>query len=121
METILFYSAACLSASVALAYIIFALVFGIDNTLVKAQVGKYYRFTYLQPTAKMPKIIEGKVLSVRRLSDKSINRIYRESNYRIMDPNFIRTRHLVTIQTLDRKLMNFYAERTSNTKRLPSA
>jgi hypothetical protein len=38
-----------------------------------------------------------------------------------MDPNFIRTRHLVTIQTLDRKLMNFYAERTSNTKRLPSA
>ena len=121
MESILFYSAACLSASVALAYIVFAMVYGIDNTLVKAQVGKYYRFTYLQPTATMPKVIEGKVLSVRRLSDKSIGRIHRDSEYRANDPNFIRTRHLVTIHTLDRKLMNVYAERTTNTRRLPSA
>lgn len=120
METILFYSAASLSASCALAYIIFALVYGIDNTLVKAQVGKYYRFTYLQPTAKMPKVIEGKVLAVRRLSDKTIARIHRESEYRADDPNFIRSTHLVTIHTLDRKLMNVYAERTTNTKRLPS-
>lgn len=118
---ILFYTAASLSASCALAYIIFALVYGVDNTLVKAQVGKYYRFSYLQPTSNMPAVIEGKVLSVRRLSDKSIERIHRDSEYRANDPNFIRTRHLVTIHTLDRKLISVYAERTTNTKRMPSA
>jgi hypothetical protein len=54
---------------------------------------------------------------VHRLSQDSINRLNARSNYRKYDTNFQRTTHLVTAQTPDGRIRNFYAERTRNVRR----
>jgi len=46
-----------------------------------------------------------------------IARLNRKSRYRIGDPEFIRTANLVTCQTPDGKIRNFYAERVSNCRK----
>ena len=58
-----------------------------------------------------------KVLEVHRFSEDWISRLNRTSRYRRNDPEFQRSKHLVTAQTPDGKIRNFYAERTSNVRR----
>lgn len=90
---------------------------GVKGCLQNANIGEIYHFTYEQPVHGEPERYMAKVLDVYQLNDASIRRLNQRSNYRKHDPNFYRTAHLVTAQTPDGKIRNFYAERTKNVRR----
>jgi hypothetical protein len=90
---------------------------GVNDSLSNAQIGKIYNFEYEQPLTGDPERFLARVLSVHRLSNDSIARLNAKSRYRRYDGNFVRTTHLVTAQTPDGKIRNFYAERTRNVRR----
>jgi hypothetical protein len=90
---------------------------GVNDSLSNAQIGKVYNFEYDQPLTGDPERFLARVLSVHRLSNDSIARLNAKSRYRRYDGNFVRTTHLVTAQTPDGKIRNFYAERTRNVRR----
>jgi len=85
--------------------------------LENAKIGEIYNFVYRQPVTGTPERYLAKVIDVTTLSEDSIRNLNRRSNYRRFDPIFVRTPHLVTCQTPDGKIRNFYAERTSNCRR----
>ena len=58
-----------------------------------------------------------KVRDVCTLNDNQISRLNARSNYRRSDNNFQRTRHLITGQSPDGSVRNFYAERVTNCRR----
>jgi hypothetical protein len=90
---------------------------GVKDNLASARVGSVYNFEYEQPLNGDPERYMAKVLEVHRLSENSIRRLNATSRYRRSDDNFKRTTHLVTAQTPDGKIRNFYAERTRNVRR----
>lgn len=90
---------------------------GVHATMSTARVGEVYNFLYEQPLHGDPERFMAKVVDVYTLDDNSIRRLNARSNYRRHDPEFHRTRHLVTAQTPDGKIRNFYAERCSNVRR----
>lgn len=90
---------------------------GVKDNLSSAKIGSIYNFEYEQPLTGDPERYMAKVLEVHRLSDDSIRRLNSTSRYRRYDNNFKRTTHLVTAQTPDGKIRNFYAERTRNVRR----
>ena len=100
-----------------LAFLLFHTYSGVHDSLSNARVGSVYNFEYQQPLAGDPERYMAKVLSVHRLSNESIQRLNATSRYRRNDGQFVRTTHLVTAQTPDGKIRNFYAERTSNVRR----
>jgi hypothetical protein len=99
------------------AFAMFHLYSGLHDNLTNAKVGNVYNFLYEQPLAGDPERYMAKVLSVHMLSDESISRLNARSRYRRYDTNFQRTNHLITAQTPDGKIRNFYAERTKNVRR----
>jgi hypothetical protein len=99
------------------AFALFHTFYGLHDSLKNAQVGKVYNFIYEQPLHGEPERFMAKVLDVHVLSDESIRRLNAKSRYRKYDDNFFRTNHLVTAQTFDGKIRNFYAERTRNVRR----
>jgi hypothetical protein len=99
------------------AFAMFHLYSGLRDNLTNAKVGNVYNFLYEQPLAGDPERYMAKVLSVHMLSDESISRLNARSRYRRYDTNFQRTNHLITAQTPDGKIRNFYAERTKNVRR----
>lgn len=100
-----------------LAFIGFHMFRGINDSLSNARIGGVYNFFYEQPLTGVPERYMARVLEVHRLSEDSIRRLNRQSRYRRNDNNFQRTTHLVTAQTPDGKIRNFYAERTRNVRR----
>lgn len=98
-------------------FVLFYVYRGLNDSLIDARVGSVYNFEYEQPVTGESERYLAKVLDVHTLSDDSIRRLNRRSNYRRNDSNFIRTSHLVTAQTPDGKIRNFYAERTKNVRR----
>lgn len=98
-------------------FVLFHTYSGVRDSLSNAKVGTIYNFEYEQPLAGDPERYMAKVLSVYRLSQDNINRLNRTSRYRKHDEQFVRTTHLVTAQTPDGKIRNFYAERTRNVRR----
>lgn len=90
---------------------------GVHGCLSTARPGEFYNFEYLQPHAGDPERFLAKVLNVHTLDDNAICRLNARSNYRRHDEQFVRTNHLVTCQTADGKIRNFYAERTVNCRR----
>ena len=90
---------------------------GVHGSLSTAKAGEFYNFEYLQPNAGDPERYLAKVLSVHVLDDNAIRRLNTRSAYRRNDSNFQRSNHLVTCQTADGKIRNFYAERTVNCRR----
>lgn len=98
-------------------FVLFHIYRGLNDSLANASIGKVYNFEYVQPLHGEPERYLAKVLDVYTLSEDSIRRLNRKSNYRRNDSNFIRTSHLVTAQTPDGKIRNFYAERTRNVRR----
>jgi hypothetical protein len=90
---------------------------GVKDNLSSAKIGSIYNFEYVQPVTGTPERFMAKVLEVHRFSDDWIARLNRTSRYRKNDPEFQRSRHLVTAQTPDGKIRNFYAERTRNVRR----
>lgn len=98
-------------------FVLFHIYRGLHDSLSNARVGSVYNFEYQQPVTGDPERYMAKVLSVHRLSNDSIQRLNRTSRYRRHDDQFIRTTHLVTAQTPDGRIRNFYAERTRNVRR----
>lgn len=98
-------------------FVLFHIYRGLNDSLTNAKIGGVYNFEYEQPLTGEPERYLAKVLDVYTLSEDSIRRLNRKSNYRKNDPNFMRTAHLVTAQTFDGKIRNFYAERTKNVRR----
>ena len=90
---------------------------GVRDSLSNARVGSIYNFEYIQPVTGEPERYMARVLEVHRFSDDYISRLNATSRYRRNDPMFQRSKHLVTAQTPDGKIRNFYAERTRNVRR----
>lgn len=98
-------------------YLVYMFTSGSHDTLSEAKVGHIYHFNYQQPLNGEKQRYMAKVLDIHRLSEDSIRRLNKQSQYRKNDVQFHRTTHLVTAQTPDGKIRNFYAERTSNVRR----
>ena len=102
---------------VVFSYLVYMFTSGSHDTLSEAKVGHIYHFNYQQPLNGEKQRYMAKVLDIHRLSEDSIRRLNKQSQYRKNDVQFHRTTHLVTAQTPDGKIRNFYAERTSNVRR----
>ena len=98
-------------------FVLFHIYRGLNDSLITARIGSVYNFEYEQPVTGDPERFMAKVISVHRLSNDSIARLNATSRYRRHDGQFVRTHHLVTAQTPDGKIRNFYAERTRNVRR----
>ena len=96
---------------------IYSVYGGVHDSLRNAKVGSVYNFMYEQPVTGDRERYLAKVIDITTLSEDSIRSLNRRSNYRRFDPIFVRTPHLVTCQTPDGKIRNFYAERTSQCRR----
>jgi hypothetical protein len=91
---------------------------GVHGSLADAQVGEVYNFEYLQPHHGDPVRVLARVIEpVYTLTDDRIRRLNVSSNYRSNDPQFKRTRHLVTCETPNGEVRQFYAERARNIRK----
>jgi len=100
-----------------LSFATFHLYSGLSDNLTNAKVGNVYNFEYVQPVTGDPERFMAKIIDVHTFPEDYIARLNSVSNYRRHDSNFKRGRHLVTAQTPDGKIRNFYAERTRNVRR----
>jgi len=116
-DMILFGSICVVAALLVLGFAAFHIYRGVHDSLSTARIGSVYNFEYLQPVTGEPERYMAKVLEVHRFSEDWIARLNRSSRYRKNDPEFQRSKHLVTAQTPDGKIRNFYAERTRNVRR----
>lgn len=97
---------------------LFAFVRGVHGSLSSAKPGEVYSFEYEQPLHGEPKRFLAKVVEpVYTLDDNTIRKLNSRSNYRANDPQFKRTRHLVTCEMPSGEVRQFYAERTKNVRR----
>jgi hypothetical protein len=97
---------------------VYAMYGGRSANLAEAHVGQVFNFEYLQPLNGEPERYLAKVIEpVSKIDDSWIKIMDRRSTYRRNDPNFKRTNHLVTCQTVDGKIRNFYCERAINCRR----
>lgn len=95
----------------------FHIYHGVRDSLANAKIGSVYNFEYIQPVTGEPERFMARVMSVHRFSEDYLARLNATSRYRRNDPVFQRSKHLVTAQTPDGKIRNFYAERTRNVRR----
>ena len=116
-DVILFGSIATIVVCCLAMFAAYGIYGGAYGSLSTAKAGEFYNFEYLQPNAGDPERYLAKVLSVHTLDENAIRRLNARSNYRRHDSQFVRTNHLVTCQTADGKIRNFYAERTVNCRR----
>jgi hypothetical protein len=100
-----------------LTFALFHIYRGIHGSLTSAEVGEVYNFEYLQPVTGTYERFMARVVDVHQFTDDYIAKLNSRSRYRRNDANFMRTNHLVTAQTPDGKIRNFYAERTRNVRR----
>lgn len=109
----------CMTAAIAtvVAFGLYHIYRGVDGNLANANVGEVYNFQYLQPKHGYPERYMVKVVGVHTLTEKQISKLNATSNYRRFDPVFQRTNHLVTGQSPDGTIRNFYAERVVNCRR----
>lgn len=105
---------------VALAAFLYNAFRGVSGSLATAQVGEVYNFEYEQPYHGDPERVLARVIEpVHTLDEYQIRKLNARSAYRRNDPQFHRTKHLVTCEMADGSIRNFYAERTRNVRRLP--
>ena len=101
-----------------LAFAVVLSLYGRNASLCDAKRGEVFSFEYLQPlTGERIRHKARVVEPVIRLSDKQIETMNRTSNYRKDDPDFERTNHLVTCQTHDGEVRQFYCERVKNCRK----
>jgi hypothetical protein len=97
----------------------YSLYKGVHGNLENAKVGEVYHFDYLQPVTGDAQRFMVKIISNVPMTAEQIAKLNNTSRYRRYDSIFVRTPHLVTGQSPDGKIRNFYAERTVNCKRTP--
>jgi hypothetical protein len=117
-ETMVVMVGAGVVAVIAFLALAYNVVRGVHGSLTNARVGEVYNFEYEQPYHGEPERILARVIEpVYTMDDYQIKRLNARSNYRANDPNFKRTKHLVTCEMVDGSIRNFYAERTKNVRR----
>jgi hypothetical protein len=99
------------------AFVFYSVYGGSKASLANAQDGQVYNFVYNQPLHGTHERFLAKVIGKQTLTADQIAKLNRRSRYRAGDPEFIRTANLVTCQTPDGKIRNFYAERVSNCRK----
>jgi hypothetical protein len=100
------------------AFGVYSVYGGVHASLSHARVGEVYNFEYEQPLHGEPERYLAKVVEpVYSLTPEQIQRLNSRSRYRANDPQFVRTSHLVTCQTPDGSIRQFYAERAKNCRR----
>lgn len=104
-------------ACILIAGLAYAVYGGVRGSLSSARPGEIYNFIYKQPLKGEPERYLARVLEVNTLDDSSIRRLNTRSRYRSNDPQFQRTRHLVTCEMPNGIVRNFYAERTEKCRR----
>lgn len=114
MEYVVFGIAVCCAV---VAFALFHIYMGIHASLSNANVGEIYNFQYLQPKSGDHERYMVKILGVHTLTAEQIQRLNRKSYYRRNDSSFERTSHLVTGQSPDGTIRNFYAERVVNCRK----
>lgn len=118
-NTILLVGAAVL-AVFGLGFFLYSAFRGVSGSLASAKVGEVYNFEYEQPHhGDFERVLAKVIEPVYTLDDYQIRKLNARSAYRRNDPNFKRTKHLVTCEMADGSVRNFYAERTRNVRRLP--
>lgn len=93
------------------------LYYGISGDLKNAKEGEVYHFRYLQPATGDYERHMVKVLKNVTLTDEQIQRLNARSKYRRFDNSFRRTNHLVTGQSANGQIRNFYAERVDGCRK----
>ena len=116
-DTILFASIFAGVTALLVGFAWFHIYRGVHDSLSNAKVGQVYNFKYLQPVTDVPERFMARVVGVQVMDPNTINRLNSRSRYRRYDPEFQRSKHLVTAQTFDGKIRNFYAERTTDVRR----
>ena len=106
------------SALVLVMFGVYAVYGGSRAELCNARVGQVFNFEYMQPLhgdrkRVLARVIENPVC----LDDKTIASMNARSSYRRNDPKFERTHHLVTCQTVDGNIRQFYCERVKNCRK----
>lgn len=114
MEYVVFGIAVCCAV---VAFALFHIYMGIHASLPNANVGEIYNFQYLQPKSGEHERYMVKILGIHTLTAEQIQRLNQKSYYRRNDSSFERTNHLITGQSADGKIRNFYAERVVNCRR----
>ena len=115
-DVVLFSLAGLVGIGFIFAYL--ACFVGKPASLCEAKIGEVYNFEYLQPLNGEAKRWKAKVLEpVVHLDDIAIQRMNARSNYRRHDAEFKRTNHLVTCQTADGNIRQFYCERAVNCRK----
>ena len=105
-------------AAAVIGFVFYSVYGGSKASLANARQGEIFNFEYEQPLHGEPKRFLAKVIEpVYTLSDARIKNLNRLSRYRRNDPAFKRTRNLVTCQTPDGEVRQFYAERAKNCRK----
>jgi hypothetical protein len=119
MENVMIIAGA--ASAIAVGFVLFgiyAVYGGRRAELCNARIGEVYNFEYLQPVSGGRKRVLAKVLERPvHLDDHTIASMNARSNYRRNDPEFERTNHLVTCQTVDGNIRQFYCERVKNCRK----
>ena len=108
-------------AGIAVALVLFGVYSvygGRQASLCDAKVGEVYNFEYMQPLHGDPKRVLAKVVEKpHKFSNNAIEKMNRSSTYRRNDPEFKRTHHIVTCETHDGAIRQFYCERVKNCRK----
>ena len=97
---------------------IYSVYGGSRASLCEAKPGQVYNFEYLQPLNGDSKRVLARVLEpVEYRSNAKLERMNRISNYRKGDKVFQRTNHIVTCETHDGEIRQFYCERVKNCRK----
>lgn len=119
-DTTILLVGTAIAAIFAIGFLLYNAIRGVHGSLANAKVGEVFNFEYEQPYHGDPERVLAKVIEpVYTLDDYQIRKLNSRSGYRRNDPNFKRTKHLVTCEMADGSVRNFYAERTRNVRRLP--
>ena len=97
---------------------IYAVYGGRAANLCEAKPGQVFNFEYMQPLNGDPKRVLARVIEKpHRFSDANLRSMNARSSYRKNDPSFKRTNHIVTCETHDGEIRQFYCERVKNCRR----
>jgi hypothetical protein len=100
------------------AFSIYSVYGGFQANLCEAKPGQVFNFEYMQPLNGDSKRVLARVLDKPyKFSDMELQRMNRRSTYRRDDKDFKRTNHLVTCETHDGEIRQFYCERVKNCRK----